>query len=220
MTAAGIMTGSDGAPRCWWCVGDLLYERYHDTEWGRPQTDDRLLFEKIILEAFQSGLSWITILRKRENFRKAFKDFDIERVARFGENDVDRLLQDAGIVRNRAKIESTINNAGRCTDLIDEFGSLANYIWRYEPSAKSRPKRLTHSQLMTMTTCAEATTLSKDLKKRGWSFVGPTTIYAFMQDMGLVNDHLTACPLRDQVETLRSRFRRPGRDPDLRSTLS
>ena len=205
------MPGSDGAPRCWWCVGDALYENYHDTEWGRPQTDDRLLFEKIVLEGFQSGLSWITILRKRENFRKAFKGFDIERVAKFGSRDVDRLMQDAGIVRNSAKIHSAINNAGRCADLIEEFGSLANYVWRYEPPLKNRPKGLTHSQLMTMTTCDEAIALSKDLKKRGWSFVGPTTIYAFMQDMGLVNDHLTACPLRDEIEALRSRFRRPAR---------
>lgn len=206
----GIKSGTDGAPRCWWCAGDPLYERYHDTEWGRPQYDDRLLFEKIVLEGFQSGLSWIMILRKRENFRAAFRNFDIERVSKFGTRDFDRLMADAGIVRNRAKIQSAINNAGRCIDLIAEFGSLANYVWRYEPTLKSRPKKLAYAQLMQMTTSDEAIALSKDLRKRGWSFVGPTTLYAFMQDMGLVNDHLSACPLREEVEAARSRFKSPG----------
>lgn len=205
----GIKIGTDGAPRCWWSAGDPIYENYHDTEWGRPQDDDRLLFEKIVLEGFQSGLSWITILRKRENFRAAFKDFDIESVSKLGARDSKRLLGDAGIVRNRAKIQSAINNAGKCIDLIDEFGSLANYVWRYEPPIKSRPKKLGYAQLMKMTTCEEAVAMSKDLRKRGWSFVGPTTLYAFMQDMGLVNDHLSACPLREEVEAARSEFKRP-----------
>lgn len=191
-------------------MGDPAYESYHDTEWGRPQDDDRLLFEKIVLEGFQSGLSWITILRKRQNFRDAFRDFDLERVSKFGTRDVKRMLNDAGIVRNRAKIQSAINNAGRCIEVIDEFGSLANFIWRYEPLSKNRPKRLTYKQVMQMTTCDEAIALSKDLKKRGWSYVGPTTLYAFMQDMGLVNDHLSACPLREEVESARTRFQRPG----------
>lgn len=162
-----------------------------------------------MLEGFQSGLSWITIL-KRQNFRDAFRDFDLGRVSKFGARDVNRLLNDAGIVRNRAKIQSAISNAGRCIDLIDEFGSLASYIWRFEPSPKTRPKKLTYEQVMQMTTCEEAIALSKDLKKRGWSFVGPTTLYAFMQDMGLVNDHLSACPLREEVEAERSGFQRPA----------
>ena len=208
----GITLGTDGNPRCWWCAGDPLYENYHDNEWGRPQRDDRLLFEKIVLEGFQSGLSWVTILRKRENFRAAFKNFDIETVSKFRARDVKRLLGDAGIVRNRAKIQSAVNNAGRCLDLIDEFGTLANYVWQYEPPLKSRLKKLGYEQLMKMTTCDESIAMSKDLRKRGWSFVGPTTLYAFMQDMGLVNDHLTACPIREEVEAIRSQFRRPGQE--------
>ncbi len=208
----GIKLGTDGNPRCWWCAGDPLYETYHDTEWGRPQDDDRLLFEKIVLEGFQSGLSWITILRKRENFRAAFKDFNIEAVAKFGARDVNRLLGNTGIVRNRAKIQSAINNAARCLELIDEFGSLAKYVWQYEPPLKTRPKRLGYEQLMKMTTCDQAIAMSKDLRKRGWSFVGPTTLYAFMQDMGLVNDHLSACPIREEAEATRSQFKRPGKE--------
>jgi DNA-3-methyladenine glycosylase I len=179
--------------RCWWCGDDPLYIRYHDEEWGRPVTDDRRLFEKICLEGFQAGLSWITILRKRENFRRGFSDFDIDRVARFTARDVTRLLKDEGIVRHRGKIESTINNARRARELRDEFTSLSNYFWRWQPSPESRPQQITKDALRGMSTSAESIALSKDLRKRGWTFVGPTTIYAFMQAMGLVNDHVDEC---------------------------
>ena len=195
--------------RCWWPGEDDLYIKYHDNEWGRPVTDDRRLFEKICLEGFQSGLSWITILRKRDNFRKAFKDFDPAVVARFGARDVQRLLKDAGIVRHRGKIESTINNAKRALELIEEQGSLAAYFWAWEPDAKSRPKKLSREALMKMATTEQSIALSKDLKKRGWTFVGPTTCYAFMQAMGLVNDHIDGCHVRADIERARQRFVRP-----------
>jgi DNA-3-methyladenine glycosylase I len=182
--------------RCWWCGDDPLYVRYHDEEWGRPVRDDRRLFEKVCLEGFQAGLSWITILRKRENFRRAFADFDVDRVARFGVRDVNRLLKDEGIVRHRGKIESTINNAQRAIELRDEFGSLADYFWSWQPDGKSRPRRITREALMQMATTPESVALSQDLRKRGWTFVGPTTIYAFMQAMGLVNDHVEECAFR------------------------
>jgi DNA-3-methyladenine glycosylase I len=194
---------------CSWPGEDELYVRYHDQEWGRPVVDDRRLFEKICLEGFQSGLSWITILRKREHFRRAFKDFDPAVVSRFGARDVQRLLADAGIVRHRGKIESTINNAKRALALIDEQGSLAAYFWSWEPAASARPKRLTHATLMKMSTTPQSIALSKDLKSRGWTFVGPTTCYAFMQAMGLVNDHVEGCGVRTEIEQLRARFRRP-----------
>jgi DNA-3-methyladenine glycosylase I len=194
---------------CSWPGEDELYVRYHDQEWGRPVVDDRRLFEKICLEGFQSGLSWITILRKREHFRRAFKDFDPAVVSRFGARDVQRLLADAGIVRHRGKIESTINNAKRALALIDEQGSLAAYFWSWEPAASARPKRLTHATLMKMSTTPQSIALSKDLKSRGWTFVGPTTCYAFMQAMGLVNDHVEGCGVRAEIEQLRARFRRP-----------
>jgi DNA-3-methyladenine glycosylase I len=158
--------------------------------------DDQRLFEKLALEGFQSGLSWLTILRKRENFRAAFDGFAFEKVARYGPKEVERLLLDAGIVRHRGKIESTINNAKRCCDLVDEVGSLAEYVWRFEPDSKSRPKKLTWETLRTMATSPQSVALAKDLKKRGWSFVGPTTVYAFMQAMGLVNDHIDGCFVR------------------------
>ena len=195
--------------RCWWPGEDELYIRYHDHEWGRPVTDDRRLFEKICLEGFQSGLSWITILRKRENFRTAFKDFDPAIVAKFGARDVQRLLKDAGIVRHRGKIESTINNAKRALELIDERGSLAAYFWSWEPDAKTRPKKLTREALMKMSTTEQSAALSKDLKKRGWTFVGPTTCNAFMQAMGLVNDHIDGCYVRLEIERTRKAFSRP-----------
>ena len=195
--------------RCWWPGEDELYIRYHDEEWGRPVTDDRRLFEKICLEGFQSGLSWITILRKRDNFRKAFKDFDVAAVARFTARDVQRLLKDAGIVRHRGKIESTINNAKRALELVDEQGSLAAYFWSWEPPASSRPKKISRDALKTMSTTEQSTALSKDLKKRGWTFVGPTTCYAFMQAMGLVNDHIDDCQVRAEIERARKRFSRP-----------
>jgi DNA-3-methyladenine glycosylase I len=205
----GIIRGDDGKGRCFWHGGALDYLDYHDHEWGRPVADDRRLFEKICLEGFQSGLSWLTILRKRENFRRAFAGFDFDRVARFTGRDVQRLLSDAGIVRHRGKIESTINNAKRARELVTEAGSLAAYFWRFEPDPKSRPKRLDRATLRTMNTSTESIALSKDLKRRGWSFVGPTTVYAFMQAMGLVNDHLTGCFCRVEAERERKAFTPP-----------
>jgi DNA-3-methyladenine glycosylase I len=174
--------------------------------------NDRRLFEKICLEGFQSGLAWITILRKRENFRRAFRDFDIDAVARLNQRSVTRLLNDAGIVRHRGKIESTLNNARRARELIREEGSLARFFWSYEPSASSRPQGVTRARLMTMTTSAESTALSRDLKSQGWSFVGPTTSYAFMQAMGLVNDHVKGCAMHAEAQAARQRFRRPSQN--------
>lgn len=195
--------------RCWWC-GDLPdYIAYHDTEWGFPVADDRRLFEKLVLEGFQSGLSWLTILRKRENFRAGFANFDFRRVARFGDKDVQRLLGDAGIVRHRGKIEAAINNAQRACEMVDAFGSLAAYVWRFEPDPKTRPKRITREIARTLATSPESHALSKDLRKRGWRFVGPTTMYAFMQAMGLVNDHLHDCPTHAKAEHARAAFDRP-----------
>jgi DNA-3-methyladenine glycosylase I len=186
-----------------------LYRSYHDLEWGRPVSDDQRLFEKLSLEGFQSGLSWLTILRKRENFRRAFKSFDFEAVARFNQRSVERLMADVGIVRNRAKIEATINNARRCIDLAGEFGSLAAYVWGHEPHAATRPGHLDADTLRHMGISSEAKRMSTDLKRRGWAFVGPTTAYAFMQAMGLVDDHLSGCAVRVEVEQARARFRRP-----------
>ncbi len=206
----GLVLGEDGMRRCWWCGRDADYAAYHDEEWGRPVTDDRRLFEKICLEGFQSGLSWLTILRKRENFRRAFAEFEIEAIAGFDEADTERLLQDAGIVRHRGKIQSTINNARRALDLQAEFGSLATYFWRHEPDPAARPATLDRKTLGTLGKTPESTSLSKDLKRRGWSFVGPTTVYAFMQAMGMVNDHIEGCYVREEVEALRSRFKRPA----------
>ena len=179
--------------------------RYHDLEWGFPVRDDRRLFEKLSLEGFQSGLSWLTILRKREAFRKAFANFDAEKVARFTPKKVEQLLKDAGIVRHRGKILATINNARRMADLADEFGSLSDYVWQYEPAPATRPKRMTLAVLRTLGQSEASQALSRDLKKRGWSFVGPTTVYAFMQAMGLVNDHLEGCATRAAIEKLRKR---------------
>jgi DNA-3-methyladenine glycosylase I len=195
--------------RCWWPGEDPLYVAYHDREWGRPVVDDHRLFEKICLEGFQSGLSWITILRKRENFRKAFKGFDPAIVARFGARDVQRLLRDAGIVRHRGKIESTMNNAKRALELIDERGSLAAYFWSWEPDLATRPKKITRDAIGKMSTTEQSIALSKDLKKRGWTFVGPTTCYAFMQAMGLVNDHVDDCFVRAEIDRARTHFVRP-----------
>jgi DNA-3-methyladenine glycosylase I len=185
------------------------YLHYHDHEWGRPVDDDRRLFEKICLEGFQSGLSWLTILRKRENFRKAFAGFDIDRVAAFTDADVERLVGDAGIIRHRGKIVSTVNNARRARELIKEAGSLAAFFWRFEPGADERPAVVDLKHLRANPTTAVSVRLSKDLKKRGWSFVGPTTVYAFMQAMGLVNDHLEGCTCRAEVEAARNAFKRP-----------
>jgi len=197
--------GPDGIVRCAWCTGTPEYVRYHDLEWGFPVRDDRRLFEKLSLEGFQSGLSWLTILRKREAFRKAFANFDAEKVARFTPKKVELLLQDAGIIRHRGKILATINNAGRVADLVDEFGSLSNYVWRYQPAASARPKKMTLAVLRTLGQSEASQALSRDLKKRGWSFVGPTTVYAFMQAMGLVNDHLDGCAIRSAVEKQREK---------------
>jgi DNA-3-methyladenine glycosylase I len=191
--------------RCWWCGDDPLYMRYHDEEWGRPVTDDARLFEKICLEGFQAGLSWITILRKRERFREVFRGFDIDGVARFGARDVERLLRDPGIVRHRGKIESTINNAKRARELRDEHGSLAAYVWRWQPDPAARPRRITRAVLTTMPTTSESTALSRDLRRRGWTFVGPTTMYAFMQAVGLVNDHVEDCEIRSRIQRIRVR---------------
>lgn len=195
--------------RCWWCGEDPLYVGYHDREWGFPVADDRRLFEKICLEGFQAGLSWLTILRKREAFRAAFASFDFAAVARMGPGDVERLLGDAGIVRHRGKIESTLNNARRALEVTAEHGSLAAYFWQWEPKPSSRPARITREALRTMATSPESAALAKDLRKRGWSFVGPTTVYAFMQATGLVNDHLHDCPTRAAALKARRAFRRP-----------
>lgn len=192
----GLFAGADGRARCFWCAATPAYQHYHDHEWGFPVDDDRRLFEKLCLEGFQSGLSWLTILNKRAAFRRAFADFEPVRVARFGARDVDRLLTDAGIVRHRGKIEAAIHNARGALELIDEFGSLAAYVWQFEPDARTRPDRLTLQVLRRLTTSPEAHALSADLRRRGWRFVGPTTVYAFMQAMGLVNDHLEGCTVR------------------------
>tara|TARA_R110002074_G_scaffold48147_2_gene123259 strand:- start:3310 stop:3993 length:684 start_codon:yes stop_codon:yes gene_type:complete len=196
--------GPDGQPRCAWCGSVDAFFPYHDAEWGFPVADDRRLFEKLCLESFQSGLSWRTILDKRENFRAAFHGFDLHAVAGFGEADVQRLLGDAGIVRHRGKIEATINNARRCLDLIAEQGSLAAYVWRFEPAAGDL------AEPQTLTSSAASVAMSRDLKKRGWKFVGPTTIYAFMQAMGLVNDHVHGCVMREKAAQARAAFLPPA----------
>lgn len=193
---SGLFQGADGRARCSWCAATPAYQHYHDHEWGFPVDDDRRLFEKLCLEGFQSGLSWLTILNKRPAFRRAFADFDPQRVARFGARDIERLLADPGIVRHRGKIEATICNARGALDVIEEFGSLAAYVWQFEPDPAARPARLTPAVLRRLGTSPEAQALSADLKRRGWRFVGPTTAYAFMQAMGLVNDHLEGCAVR------------------------
>jgi DNA-3-methyladenine glycosylase I len=195
--------GPDGQARCLWCSAAPEFPKYHDTEWGFPVGEDQRLFEKICLEGFQSGLSWRTILVKRENFRAAFRGFDFHQVAAFTSGDVTRLLQDAGIVRHRGKIEAVIHNAQRACELVEETGSLAAYFWRFEPQVKAG------AEPQTASTSAESIALSKDLKKRGWKFVGPTTVYAFMQAMGLINDHVAGCVIRARVEAARTRFKRP-----------
>jgi DNA-3-methyladenine glycosylase I len=205
----GIVIGEDKVSRCWWGASPDDYRAYHDHEWGFPVTDDVRLFEKICLEGFQAGLSWLTILRKRENFRNAFKGFEFTKVARFTRRDVERLLRNEGIVRHRRKIESTINNAREACRLAEEFGSLAAYFWKFEPPASERPGRMTRNALAQMPSTHTSTALSRDLKARGWSFVGPTTAYAFMQAMGLVNDHLASCHSRPLVEQARKQLKRP-----------
>lgn len=192
----------DGQPRCRWCSATPDYLAYHDQEWGYPVADDVRLFEKLCLEGFQSGLSWRTILQKRENFRRAFDGFDFRIVATYTDADVARLLADAGIVRHRGKIEATINNARRALELIDEAGSLAAFFWRYEPQLNSGPQVAAQTP--------ESLALSKALKKRGWKFVGPTTMYALMQAMGLVNDHAADCVIRARVAAARQAFTSPA----------
>lgn len=195
--------GPDGRPRCAWCAAAPEFFDYHDREWGFPVSDDIRLFEKLCLESFQSGLSWRTILAKREGFRAAFAGFDFNKVAAFGPEDVERLLADASIVRHRGKIEAVINNAARACEMVAVEGSLAAFIWRYEP----RPEDLAAPQ--SASTSAASVALSKELKKRGWKFVGPTTVYAFMQAMGLINDHAEGCALRPEAEAARARLPRP-----------
>ncbi len=206
MSESGIAV-ADGVARCWWADSAPEYRAYHDTEWGFPVADDIRLFEKLSLEGFQAGLSWLTILRKRPAFRSAFAGFDFEQVARFGKRDVNRLLADAAIVRHRGKIEAVINNAGRAVELVEAEGSLAHYVWRFEP--KPRVGVLDRAALRELATTSESRALAKDLKARGWRFVGPTTVYAFMQAMGLVNDHLDGCAAQPSAAAARKRFKRP-----------
>lgn len=197
------IVGTDGKSRCSWCGAAPEFLAYHDTEWGFPVSDDHRLFEKLCLEGFQSGLSWRTILAKRENFRVAFHNFDFDRIARFTQRDLDRLLKNEGIVRHRGKIEAVMNNARRARELVKREGSLAAFFWRYEPEVN----QLAEPQTVSFSTESQA--LSKELKKQGWKFVGPTTAYAFMQAMGLINDHVGNCVVRAEVESARKRFRRP-----------
>ena len=207
----GLLTGEDGLARCRWHGGLPDYMRYHDEEWGRPVADDNRLFEKLCLEGFQSGLSWLTILRKRDNFRAAFHGFDFRLLAAADEEAaMPRHLADAGIVRHRGKIASVYNNARRAAALADEAGSLARFFWAFEPGPDERPQRLDWASLSAMARTPTSIRLSKELKKRGWSFVGPTTVYAFMQAMGMVNDHVEGCVCRPAIEAARAAFARPG----------
>ena len=203
----GLFADESHVARCVWCRATPFYQHYHDHEWGFPVGSDTRLFEKICLEGFQAGLSWLTILNKREAFRAAFAGFDIDKVAAFDEADEKRLVLDAGIVRHRGKIASTIHNAKQAQALRQEFGSLAAYFWRYEPEPGTRPSQITGQTLSGVTTSPESIALSKDLRKRGWSFVGPTTMYAFMQAMGLVNDHLEGCNARASAAQAREGFK-------------
>jgi DNA-3-methyladenine glycosylase I len=202
----GLLADADGRVRCAWCGADPLYRVYHDEEWGRPTADDRYLFAKLCLEGFQSGLSWLTILRKRENFRRAFMGFDIDALARFGPAEVDRLLQDASIIRHRGKIESVLNNAYRARELRAEHGSLAAFLWSFAPDPASRPQRFDWATLRVIAKTDASKALSKELRRRGWSFVGPTTVHAFMQAVGMVNDHVEGCHWREAVEQERRVF--------------
>lgn len=201
---SATIVAPDGKARCRWCGAAPEFLGYHDTEWGFPVSDDRRLFEKLSLESFQSGLSWRTILAKRENFRAAFQNFDFNKIARFTQCDIDRLLKDKGIVRHRGKIEAIINNSRQAQEIVKQEGTLAAFLWRFEPERD----QLVEPQ--TVSTSAESIALSKNLKKRGWKFVGPTTVYAFMQAMGLINDHVESCVIRAKVEHAREKFRRPG----------
>lgn len=200
---SGTVPGPDGLPRCGWCAAAPEFFHYHDNEWGFPVDNDQRLFEKICLESFQSGLSWRTILAKRENFRQAFDQFDFNIIANYDDGDIQRLLEDAGIVRHRGKIEAVINNAKRTQELVKEEGSLAAYVWGFEPAGNDTVTT------QTVSTSATSEALSEDLRKHGWKFVGPTTVYAFMQAMGLINDHAKQCSIRATVEADRKQFKRP-----------
>jgi DNA-3-methyladenine glycosylase I len=204
----GLLRGDDGRLRCWWGDSAPEYRPYHDHEWGFPVADDVRLFEKLSLEGFQSGLSWLTVLRKREAFRRAFDGFDFVRIARFSQRDVTRLLADASIIRHRGKIEAVINNARRAVELVDREGSIASYVWRFEP--EPRPRLLGREELRAVSQTTESKALAIDLKRRGWKFVGPTTVYAFMQAMGLVNDHIEGCDAGSEVQRVRQGFRSPA----------
>lgn len=209
MSKPGLILGRDHNLRCFWAGTDPLYRRYHDEEWGNPVEDDRRLFEKICLEGFQAGLSWLTILRKRENLRAAFDDFDFNRIARYDETDIDRLMADAGIIRHRGKIASVINNARQALKLREDKGSLAAYFWSFEPAAAERFKVVDLATLKANPATTASTQLAKELKRRGWSFVGPTTVYAFMQAVGMVNDHIEGCFCRPKTEAAQQAFARP-----------
>jgi DNA-3-methyladenine glycosylase I len=206
----GVVIGEDGVARCWWGASHPDYVPYHDGEWGLPSGDDRHLFEKLCLEGFQAGLSWLTILRKREAFRRAFASFEMAEVARFDARRVAALLRDSSIVRHRGKIEAAVHNARRALELVEEAGSLAAFVWRFEPPAARRPRRLTREALLRLVETPQSRALSRELRRRGFRFVGPTTLYAFMQSVGIVNDHLEGCAARPRAEAARRRFRPPG----------
>ena len=206
----GLLTDTFEITRCAWCGEDTEYQRYHDTEWGVPIVNDQILFQKICLEGFQAGLSWLTILRKRDNFMKEFDKFDFKKVSQYGDKDISRCLVNPGIIRHRGKIKSTINNAKKAIELVNEFGSLASFFWSFEPSIKNRPEKLTYAVASQITMSTESIALSKALKKRGWTFVGPTICYSFMQAMGIVNDNVLGCRRRHDIETLRDLLIRPN----------
>lgn len=206
----GLLTDTFEITRCAWCGEDTEYQRYHDTEWGVPIVNDQILFQKICLEGFQAGLSWLTVLRKRDNFLKEFDKFDFKKVSQYGDKDISRCLVNPGIIRHRGKIESTINNAKKAIELVNEFGSLASFFWSFEPGMKNRPEKLTYAVASQITMSTESIALSKALKKRGWTFVGPTICYSFMQAMGIVNDHVLGCSRRNDIETLRDVLMRPN----------
>ncbi|WP_201153870.1 DNA-3-methyladenine glycosylase I [Rhodothalassium salexigens] len=208
-TEEGLRVGADGVCRCWWCGDAPDYQHYHDTEWGRPEGRDDRLFEKLVLEGFQAGLSWITVLRKRARFRRAFAGFDWQAMARFGEADVARLLADPGLIRHRGKIEAAINNARRMEDLLAETGSFARFVWQFEPVPERRPERVTYDAVKAGPPPREARAMAKALRARGWRFVGPVTVYSLFQAEGLVNDHLPGCPRRAEVAADRAAFTRP-----------
>ena len=206
----GLLTDTFEITRCAWCGEDTDYQRYHDTEWGVPIVNDQILFQKICLEGFQAGLSWLTVLRKRNNLRETFDNFDFKKISQYRDKDISRCLVNPGIIRHRGKIESTINNAKKAIELVNEFGSLASFFWSFEPSIKNRPEKLTYAVASQITMSTESIALSKALKKRGWTFVGPTICYSFMQAMGIVNDHVLGCSRRDDIETLRDVLIRPN----------